>query len=67
LTLSGGGAYTIPTANFAIVGGIASNTSEVIGVGVLDSTSGSNTGLAADSTGHLIVPITFTNTAISPF
>jgi hypothetical protein len=67
LTLSGGGAYTIPTANLAIIGAIASTAAEVIGVGVLNSTSGSTTGLAADSTGHLIVPITFTNTAITPF
>jgi hypothetical protein len=64
LTLPGGGAYAIPASSQAFVVSIASNASDVVGVGSVFGATPS--GLATDNAVHLIVPITLTNTQITP-
>jgi hypothetical protein len=68
LTLSGGGAYSVPAASQAIAIALGSSATDVIEAGAtLSLGGGTEIGIATDSAGHLIVPITFTNTSVTPF
>jgi hypothetical protein len=67
LTLSGGSTYTIPALNLAVAGGIGGSSSNVIGYGIVSGGGSTNTGLAYSTGNHLVVPITYASSSVTPF